>query len=226
MQPKPEKPPQGRLFSLEPLQADKAAAKPLEEAVLQRGSSRRFLRQEISFVELSLMLETAIRDFPSDWLAPNGALMSDVYLNVHAVDGLPAGAYIFRPQDHALELLKTGNFRSESAFLCLGQDLGGDSSATLFFLADLEVILERYGNRGYRLAQMEAGILGGKLYLSAYALGRGATGLTFYDDEVVSFFSPHSAGKEAMFVTALGAPGRPGRRDGRMIRILPGESRE
>ena len=226
MQPKPEEPPQGRLFSLETLQAVKAAAKPLEEAVLQRGSSRRFLRQEISFVELSLLLETAIRNFQSDWLAPNGALMNDVYLNVHAVDGLPAGAYIFRPQDHALQLLKTGNFRSESAFLCLGQDLGGDSSATLFFLADLEVILERYGNRGYRLAQMEAGLLGGKLYLSAYALGRGATGLTFYDNEVVSFFSPHAEGKEAMFVTALGAPGRSGRRDGRMIRILPGESRE
>jgi hypothetical protein len=96
--------------------------------------------------------------------------------------------------------------RGEAAHLCLGQDLGGDASVTFFFLADLKAILERYGNRGYRLVQMEAGISGGKLYLGAYALGRGATGLTFFDDDVVRFFSPHAAGLEAIFVVAMGAP--------------------
>ena len=32
----------------------------------------------------------------------------------------------------------------------------------------------------------------------------GATGLTFYDRDVVDFFSPHALGKDAIFVTALG----------------------
>lgn len=63
-----------------------------------------------------------------------------------------------------------------------------------------EVILKR----GYRAAQLEAGIIGGKLYLSAYSLGLGASGLTFYDDDVVKFFSPHATGKDAIFVVALG----------------------
>ena len=40
------------------------------------------------------------------------------------------------------------------------------------------------------------------------ALGLGATGLTFYDDEVVQFFEPHAAGTDAIFVTALGAATR------------------
>ena len=44
----------------------------------------------------------------------------------------------------------------------------------------------------------------GRLYLGAYAQNLGATGLTFYDDEVVRFFSPHAAGQDAIFVTALG----------------------
>jgi len=35
---------------------------------------------------------------------------------------------------------------------------------------------------------VEAGILGGKIYLGAYAQHLGATGLTFYDDEVIKFF--------------------------------------
>ncbi len=75
-------------------------------------------------------------------------------------------------------------------------------------VADLRPILERFGNRGYRAAQLEAAMIGGKLYLAAYALRLGATGLTFYDDDVTAFFSPHAAGKSVMFLVALGKPAR------------------
>ena len=74
----------------------------------------------------------------------------------------------------------------------------------MFCLADLERLLQRFGNRGYRAVQLEAGILGGKLYLCAGALGLGASGLTFYDDDVTAFFAPHATGKSAIFVVALG----------------------
>ena len=70
--------------------------------------------------------------------------------------------------------------------------------------AIVQYILERYGNRGYRAAQLEAGILGGRLYLAAYAHHIGATGLTFLDDEVTTFFSPHAEGKSAIFLVAVG----------------------
>ncbi len=42
------------------------------------------------------------------------------------------------------------------------------------------------------------------MYLAAYAQRLGASGLTFYDDDVVSFFSPHARGKSAIFLVALG----------------------
>ena len=51
--------------------------------------------------------------------------------------------------------------------------------------------------------QLEAGILGGKLYLAAYAQHLGAS-LTFYDDEVVRFFSPHAESKSAILLVAVG----------------------
>ncbi|MEK7806342.1 MAG: hypothetical protein AAB528_01285, partial [Chloroflexota bacterium] len=60
--------------------------------------------------------------------------------------------------------------------------------------------------RGYRMSQLEAAIMGGRLYLGAYAQGLGATGLTFFDDEVTEFFSPHAQGKSVMFLVALGKP--------------------
>jgi hypothetical protein len=52
--------------------------------------------------------------------------------------------------------------------------------------------------------QLEAGILGGKLYLGAYAQRLGATSLTFYDDDVIHFFPPHAEGKSAIFLVAVG----------------------
>jgi len=78
------------------------------------------------------------------------------------------------------------------------------AAVNIFFLADLRPILQRFGNRGYRAVQLEAGILGGKLYLAAYAQRLGATGLTFFDDDVTRFFSPHAEGKSAIFLVALG----------------------
>jgi SagB-type dehydrogenase family enzyme len=127
-----------------------------------------------------------------------------MYLTVNAVEGLEAGAYYFDRERRELELLKPGDVRAESRFLGLEQDLPGDAAANVFFLADLGRVLAAYGNRGYRAAQLESGVLGGKMYLAAYALGFGATGLTFYDDEVVKFFSPHAEGKSAIFLMCLG----------------------
>jgi nitroreductase len=71
-------------------------------------------------------------------------------------------------------------------------------------MTDLKKILEHFGNRGYRVAQLDAAIIGGKMYLAAYALGLGATGLTFNDDSVTNFISPHAANKEVMFLIAVG----------------------
>ena len=65
-------------------------------------------------------------------------------------------------------------------------------------------MLGGFGNRGYRLVNLAAGLSGGRAYLAAYALGFGASGLTFYDDNVVEFFAPHATGRAAVFVTALG----------------------
>ncbi len=69
---------------------------------------------------------------------------------------------------------------------------------------DLGPVLERYGNRGYRLAQLECSLSAGKLHLGAHALGLRAVGSTARDDEVVAFFSPHAAGQSYMFVTVFG----------------------
>jgi SagB-type dehydrogenase family enzyme len=194
----------GRRVPLQPLSDAEIPRDPIEQVILRRGSSRKFARNPINFAELSTMLDRATRGIPADFLDPAGSQLNDLYLIVHAVNGLEAGAYFFHRERNALELLKTGEFRSQAAYLGLQQALPGDAAVDIFFLADLPPILKRYGNRGYRAVQLEAGIIGGKLYLAAYALHLGATGLTFFDDDVTEFFSPHAEGKSAIFLVAMG----------------------
>jgi len=194
---------EARLFPLQPLGDDEIPQDKIEEVVIRRGSTRQFARESITFAQLSTMIDRATRGIPADFLIPAESL-NDLYLILHAVDDIPPGAYYFRRDKRALELLKEGDFRREAGNLGLGQEIPADCSVNVYFLADLNRALARFGNRGYHAAQLEASILGGKLYLAAYAQRLGASGLTFFDDEVTEFFSPHAAGKSVMFLIALG----------------------
>jgi SagB-type dehydrogenase family enzyme len=179
----------------------------IEQVILRRGSSRRFDQTaSITLAQLSTILDCATRGLPIDFLESAGALLNDVYLIVHSVPGLVPGAYFFSRDRNTLQLLKEGEFRAEAYHLGLDQQLPADACVDVFFLADLNNILERYGNRGYRAVQVEAGLIGGKIYLAAYAQRLGATGLTFYDDDVTQFFSPHAKNKSAIFLVAIGKP--------------------
>ncbi len=192
---------EGPTVALKPLMEGSG---PLGKVILRRGSTRRFARVPISFTELATILNYSTRGIPADFLEGPETTLLDLYLIVNDVETLEPGAYYFSPVEKKLQLLRSGSFRREAGYLCLEQALAADASAVVFFLSDLNRVLERFGNRGYRTAELEAGITGGKLYLSAYSLGIGATGLTFYDDDVVKFFSAHAEGKDAVFVVALG----------------------
>ncbi|HVG21559.1 MAG TPA: SagB family peptide dehydrogenase [Blastocatellia bacterium] len=198
----------GSLVPLSPPPDQELPDLSIEEVIGRRASTRHFARKAISFADLSAILDHATRGISADFLPGGRAQLNDIYIIVNRVDGLRPGAYFYRRDEKALEPLKEGEFSERAAYLTLEQSLGGDASATLFFMADLKRLLAAYGNRGYRAVQTEAGIIGGKAYLAAYALKRGATGLTFYDDDVTDFFSPHAAGKSCIFVTALGVPGK------------------
>ena len=196
--------PSGSLIPLQPSSDAEMPSDSIEQVILRRGSSRKFDRTPISLEHLSTMLDRATRGVPADFLNPPGTQLNDLYLIVNSVEGLHPGAYVFDRDNGALDCLKRGNFRAQAGYLGLEQELPADAAVDIFFLADLRPILERFGNRGYRAAQLEAGILGGKLYLSAYAQRLGATGLTFFDDDVIRFFAPHAEGKSAIFLVAVG----------------------
>jgi SagB-type dehydrogenase family enzyme len=197
-----------RFIPLAPLGDGEIPRDTLEAVIQRRGSTRQFARQSISFEQLSTLLDRSTRGIPTDFLKLDEAPLTDLYLIVHAVEDLSPGAYVLHRKSRALELLKEGDFRREAGYLGLGQEIPADCSVDVFFLTDLNKVLERFGNRGYRAAQLEASVIAGKLYIAAYAQRLGASGLTFFDDDVTEFFSPHAAGKSVMFLLALGKSAR------------------
>jgi SagB-type dehydrogenase family enzyme len=183
---------------------DDGTGEPIERVIRRRGSAHDFQRTPISFEELDAILYASSRGIRSDVIGGADVHKTSFYLIVNAVAGLEPGAYVYEPITHTLEALRLGDFRADAGYLDLAQRLGADAAVNIYLFTDLDRVLSTLGERGYRVAQLEAGIIGGRLYLASYALGLDATGATFFDDDVVQFFSPHAAGKDVMFLMAVG----------------------
>jgi len=165
----------GRLHGYRPGRRPNLRAQPIEELILRRGSTRLFRHETVP--------EASLRE-PVD-VAAEGAPLLEQLIAVHAVEGWPAAP------------------RAVTQHLCYDQPLGGDSAYTVFHSTDLEKVLADIGPRGYRAALFEGGLAAGRLQLAAFSVGLGATGLTFYDDEVREVFDTDAA---CMLVTAVGVP--------------------
>jgi SagB-type dehydrogenase family enzyme len=196
--------------SPEPIPPPSAGSHSLDQVVLQRGSTRQFRPTAVRHELLEWGLAVAAgRPIPGDVDGSICPLLGH-HISVHAVDGVESGAYRWHPGGH--EVLRTGALRHETEHLCLDQPLGGDAAFTVFHTIPLEDIVSRLGPRGYRGAQLFAGIVSGRLALAAVALGCGASGITFFDDAVARFFSTRDS---CLLATAVGSPAYRNRPGGR-----------
>ncbi len=194
----------GNIIPLQPSPENGMPQDSLESVIIRRGSTRQFSLESISLQQFSTIIYYSTRGVPTDFLKPYGNSLIDLYIIINSVNDLGSGSYFYNREKNVLELLREGKFRHVAGNLGLDQTLPADGSASLFLMSDLNKVLKRFGNRGYRAAQLEASITGGKLYLGSYAHSLGATGLTFYDDQVTDFFSPHAKGKSVMFMVVIG----------------------
>jgi SagB-type dehydrogenase family enzyme len=169
-----------------------------DEVFRRRGSVRDFSPEPIARDELVAILAGAMGAIPLDVPPSN-----EFRLIANAVAGLEPGAYRFQPPD-GFALLRAGDFRRQAGYLVLEQYLGALAAATMFAMADLDEVLRRHGDCGYRAAQLEAGIRVGRVYLGAFARGLGATASTFYDDDVTAFLAPEE-GLSPMLCAAVGS---------------------
>jgi Nitroreductase family len=140
------------------------------------------------------------------------------FVVVHDVNGLSPGLYRW---PNLSGPVRSGNLRDELRRIALGQGLAGDAAFVVVTAADLASI----SDRRYRELQLAAGLVEGRLHLAAYALGFGASGMTFLDSEIPGFLQENL---EAMLFTCVGVPeytAKRGGRPGEPIHVRPVEPR-
>lgn len=189
--------------------AQVAGDRAVDDTILQRGSTRLMAREKAPRDVLDQAVAFAARPVPGEL---GGGTLLEHHLSVHAVEGREPGAWRWGAEGpELLRPMAEEDARDEATHLCLDQPLGGDSAYTAFHGAEVDRLLAGAGPRAYRAAQLEAGVVSGRLALAAFALGCGATGLTFYDEEVRHHFAAAAA---PMLVTSVGVPAYANRRGG------------
>jgi SagB-type dehydrogenase family enzyme len=179
------------------LAGEPPASRDLDDVILQRGSTRT--------MDATATVARELLDF-SLAASLRGTRLPH-FVAVHAVAGMAPGLYRWPDLDRPL---RREPLREELLRVCWDQDLGRDAA----FVVMAAVDADQLDDAGYREAQLDAGLVEGRLHLAAYALGIGASGMTFVDSLIAGLLGEPLA---ALLFTCVGVPtyrnkggGRPG----------------
>jgi SagB-type dehydrogenase family enzyme len=140
--------------------------------------------------------------------APSGGTLYpiEIYLAAFNPADFEAGLYHYAVRDHALELLKPGDFREAIAASCWGyEDLIRSTEVVFFMTAIFSRTLNKYGARGYRYILLEAGHIGQNFNLAASALGLGALCLcSFVERKIERLFDLDGQEEGLVYAVATG----------------------
>ena len=118
------------------------------------------------------------------------------FIAVNDVDDLEPG--IYRWPDLSVPV-RAGDFRDELYRISLDQGLPRDAAFVVIGAADVSAL----DDREYRESQLAAGLVEGRLHLLAYAMGAGASGMTFLDSEIAGLLGEPL---DSLLWTCVGVP--------------------
>ncbi|HII79381.1 MAG TPA: SagB/ThcOx family dehydrogenase [Methanosarcina sp.] len=129
-------------------------------------------------------------------------------LEIHAVvgegNGLDPGIYRYVAEEHALTQKVPGDMRKKLAEAALSQSMISKAAVSLVISAVYPRITGKYGKRGIRYADMEAGHAAQNIYLLGVELGIGTCSIGAFDDEEVKKVLKLPANEEPLYIMPLG----------------------
>jgi len=187
-----------------------AAGKPLLPTIRARRSVRKYGDAPIALAELSALLaasgaEPEGRPSADPLLATTAPLQ--LYAVVRHVAGLAPGVYRYRPATHALQPLLAGERARATRAACLDQEFCETAAVVFVKAVRWRDLYLPDGDRGYRYANLRAGLVGEGLYLAATALGLGPCGVgAFGDADVAALVGIDLEAEVPIYLTAVGRP--------------------
>jgi SagB-type dehydrogenase family enzyme len=180
----------------------------VEQTLLARRSMRTFSRDPLTVDDLTQLLWAAqgITHAQGYRTAPSaGALYPlELYVVVGHVVGLPTGLYRYRGREHALDAQSSRDLREQLAAAAHNQRPIDRAPATFLFTAVYERMTVKYGRRGVRYVDMEAGHAAQNLCLQAVALDLKSVVIGAFQDEAVKPIAMLPADEEPLILVPVG----------------------
>lgn len=161
----------------------------LEETLYKRRTVRSYAKQAITLGELGQLLWACQGVTSSDGkrTAPSaGALYPlEVFAVVGNVQNLKPGIYSYKPDEHILKLVTSGDKRNELENAALGQDQISTAAVDIVITSVYKKLSWKYEDRSVRYAHMEVGHAAQNVLLQAQSLGLGVCPIGAFNDENV-----------------------------------------
>lgn len=198
----------GDMISLPPPRLDSGF--PLERALHERRSIRKFGKAALTQVEVSQLLWAAQGITCHDGLrtAPSAGALSplQLYLVAGRVRDLDSGVYQYASAGHKLMKMITGDQRHKLALATHGQDAVSEAAAVIVFTAIERRTTRKYGSRGVRYVHIETGHAAQNVFLQATALGLGTVVVGAFEDDAVRELLQLPDGEAPLYLMPLGRP--------------------
>lgn len=175
----------------------------VEEAIQKRRSVRNYSTKDISMEDISQLLwacqgitdeRRPLRASPSA-----GALYPlEIYLVKRD------GVFHYIPEGHKLEAVSNKDVRRELALAAYNQGCVIEAGIDIVICAIYERVMSKYGERGIRYTDMEAGHAAQNVFLQAEALGLSSVPVGAFSDTKVTKVLNLPAGTKPLYILPVG----------------------
>lgn len=164
---------------------DREGKVPLEQAIEQRRSIRQFSDAPLDKQQISQLLWAAqgITEQATGYRAsPSAGALYPLEIFLVSIDGV----YHYQPQGHQMVQLFTEDIRQLIASCALGQQPVAQAPVSIIITAIYDRTTARYGDRGIRYTDIEAGHACQNILLQATALGLGAVPIGAFSEQCIN----------------------------------------
>lgn len=182
----------------------------VEQALLERRSTRQFSSTPLTLAEASQLLWSAqgITSEDGKRTAPSagGICPLEVYLITGNVETLAPGVYKYHPVSNQLTQVVEGDLRKQLAAASFNQSCVSDGAAIIAFSATFEAMIAKYGPGSEKYVDMEIGHASQNVHLQAVSLGLGTVVVAALRENEVREMLKLPANEKPIYLMPVGRP--------------------
>ena len=187
----------------------------VEQAIEDRRSVRHYSTSPLTLADVSQLLwagqgitntTTNLRAAPS--AGQVYPLKLYLVVGTGGVTGLPAGEYLYVPQNNTLEKLSNGDLRAQLATIADGQPWVQQAPVNIVITGNYQKMINKYPDKNLstRFVNLEAGHVGENIYLQAEALDLVTVSLGSFDENQMITLLHLQVNEEPIYIFPVGHP--------------------